>query len=216
MEKPVIFIGEMVRAILEGRKTQTRRVINWKNIAKQSGSTKGKLAYSETFKSWAVFNGNNGIDVSLVKCPYGTVGTHLWVRETWGIGTRPHPLHGWVDGIEYKADCYYLEEKDDLILTPIPEGSKYDKYEGKGWKPSIHMPRWASRITLEVKEIRVERLQDISEDDAEKEGVKPYTAPAEMPAYKPAFADIWDKINYDSGFEWDVNPWVWVVSFERI
>lgn len=199
MEKPILFSRELVRAIIEGRKTQTRRVIK---------------PQPDCYHHWEILKGYH-YDIKILKtadvccarfqhtipqnqeraewitCPYSEVGGKLWVRESFSVYRHPtDPM------IFYKAD---------------------HKYDGTlKWKPSIHMPRKFSRITLGVKEIRVERLQDISEEDAEKEGVKPYMAPSEMPAYKPAFADLWDKINEKRGYGWDKNPWVWVVSFERI
>lgn len=185
-ERPIIFSSPMVRAILEGRKTMTRRVINWKNIAKQSGCTKGSLAWSPTFNSFAVFNGNNEVDVSLVDCPYGKPGDRLWVRETYRLPDGAPK--GWVD---YRAD---------------------DSRDGFKWRPSIYMPRRASRIDLEIVSVRVERLQDISNKDIESEGA----CERACVTHRLSFQHLWDSINAKRGYGWDVNPWVWVVEFKRI
>lgn len=152
MEKPILFSGEMVNAILAGRKTMTRRVV--KNDA---------------------------------HCPYAS-GDTLWVRETFAVNCV-----GGQDFLFYRADSY-------------PDG------DGAPWKPSIFMPRKYSRITLRITDVRVERLQDISEDDAIAEGIEP--DPHVSTWLK--FALLWNRINEERGFGWDTNPWVWVVRFERV
>jgi hypothetical protein len=192
-EKPILFNAEMVQAILEGRKTQTRRPIDFKKIFKETGCSNGKLAYSDTFKSWAVFNGNGGADICLCKCPFGKVGDRLWVRETFSVYRQPeNPV------VHYKADC-----PNDKSLK---------------WKPSIHMPRWASRITLEITKIRIERVMDITEKDAKKEGclyapdtTKGFVTPWWM-GFKGHFQYLWASI-YGT---WGNNPWVWVVEFKPV
>ena len=121
------------------------------------------------------------------KCPYGEPGENLWLRETFqwdGVGT----------------DVVYRADFDDETAKSIVEGS------GDRWRPSIYMPRWASRILLDVTDVRVERLQDISESDAMSEGV----------ASLDEFKCLWDAINGKRGYSWDSNPWVWVVSFRRV
>lgn len=137
------------------------------------------------------------------RCPYGQPGDRLWVREAWQaidgneralrIMTEPHPSRGW---IEYAAT--------------VPEGHE----PPPRWRPSIHMPRWASRITLEVTGVRVERLQDISEADATAEGVS--AIPDEMRRATPRcdFQALWQSINGPDS--WAANPWVWIVEFRRI
>lgn len=205
-EKPILFSGAMVQAIQDGRKTQTRRIIDFKKIAKQSGSRSGKLAYSDTFKSWAVFGGSEA-DVALVNCPYGKIGDTLWVRETHSVVPvkKEFALRDNDMGVIYKAD-------GDEAFEKIKDGWQFSGQ----WTPSIHMFRWASRITLQTKNIRVERLQDISEDDARAEGVVPYTATSEpFPNYVAAFADLWDSLNESRGFGWEVNPFVCVIEFEK-
>ena len=203
-ERPILFNAEMVRALLEGRKTQTRRVVkpqpdlrNWIKVRR------GKERF-----------GNHICDSkSLVMCPYGQAGDRLWVRETWAdlsnagfsIGEKETPA-------AYRA-------------STCAEGDRIREDYGIKWKPSIHMPRWASRINLEIKAIRVERLQDISEVDAIAEGItdggctncgehEPCGCDAPMPDYIDAFACLWHSIHGTES--WHSNPWVWVIEFERI
>lgn len=156
IERPILFSGEMVRAILAGRKTQTRRVI------------------------WAIRR--------VTGCPYGEPGDRLWVRERfyvqpelWAEGHGPQP-------VEYAAD--------------VADPRMVEDYVGK---PSIHMPRWASRITLEITGRRMQRVQDISEADAAAEGV----------GSREEFAALWDAINVKRGYAWVTNPLVWVIEFKR-
>ena len=163
-ERPIIFSTPMVKAILDGRKTQTRRVIK----------DQPPLSMRDMFKP------------KNLKCPYGQVGDRLWVRETF----KPYNCMG---GFAYKADG--------------------DLSTGFPWKPSIHMPRGASRITLEITESRAERLQDISEEDAKAEGVK--CCPNAVSDYKHHFMILWDSIN-GKKYPWDSNPWVWVISFKVV
>jgi len=164
-ERPILFSGPMVRAILEGRKTQTRRIVK-----PQPLRDRGVMAF------------NDG-EHPQMRCPYGKPGDRLWVRETWCPDVEPYTFR-------YKADGDEPLER---------------------WRPSIHIPRWASRITLEVVSVRVERLQNISEDDALAEGitlVERGTSPVDQ------FNKLWESINGPGS--WEANPWVWVVEFKRI
>ena len=182
-ERPILFSGQMVRAILDGRKTMTRRVVDrdWWDVCE-----KGTGGYIECN------------DSGILKCKYGQPEDRLWVRETF----VPHLCCGMhAEEIHYRADG---------------ESCPIDGTTIKRWKPSIFMPRWASRITLEITSVRVERLKDISEADAEAEGVCPngnQFYPKDQ--YKWAFRDLWDSINSARGYGWDVNPWVWVIEFRR-
>lgn len=187
-ERPILFSGPMVTAILRGEKTQTRRVVK--------GQALEWLA-PDMFTPEYVANPENGL------CPYGRPGDRLWVRESYRV-MRPHG----VDEVQYKADW-----------RPLPHD---------GWKPSIHMPRWASRLTLEIVSVRVERLQDISNQDAEAEGVVwdgrfclgsshvVKGTPKVFVSRREAYRDIWDSINAKRGHGWDTNPWVWVIEFTRV
>ena len=207
-ERPIIFLGEMVRAILDGRKTQTRRVV--KKLPPLSEGF--EWSFDKTIDDlWEVGALNNstgeGSLFDYIKCPYGIPGDRLWVRETWSqIDNREF---GGDQHVEYKAD------------TGNPYPGEWPEDEAKGnpeapkWKPSIFMPRWASRIMLEVTDIRVEMVQDISEEDAKREGVLEMGT-VDRGGYYSGFADLWDAINAKRGYGWDVNPFVWVVGFKVV
>jgi hypothetical protein len=193
----------MVRAILDGRKTQTRPAIKPQPFEHGSDGLVSagwgwSIGQKCKLQAWKI----DEIGSVMVKyCPHGKPGDRLWVRET-------HCKYG--GGFIYRAD--YGD------LTPISDGI------GGRWKPPIHMPRWASRITLEITAVRVEQLQDISEADAMAEGAeRPVLSATEldgMPvhpmtgSYADGFRDMWGSIN---GLEsWAANPWVWVVEFRKV
>ncbi|TXE41391.1 hypothetical protein FOT61_11395 [Serratia marcescens] len=216
-ERPVIFNGEMVRAILHGRKTQTRRVMKPQPVLEDAfvgGFTKPTWIYKDTAapQGWLMHN----------MCPFGRVGDRLWVRETFAIlGNEDGCPIDWdgnlIKGDEkhaariYKASCW--QEPGNYGLWSIPDRDTL--YEG-AWRPSIHMPRWASRITLEITAVRVERLNDISEEDAKAEGVAPsqhiITPPEAL--YRVGFLKLWQSIYGEES--WSANPWVWVIEFRRV
>lgn len=196
-ERPILFSGPMVRAILEGRKTQTRRVMP--PLVNPSFTQ-----YVMTFDGKAIVCEPRYLDDvhGVVSCPYGVVGDWLWVRETFTI--QPQSSITSRDLILYRADAGNI------------------CFDGK-WKPAIFMPRLASRILLEVTEVRVQRLQDISEDDARAEGAelaehegtwaKRGIPPPE--SHVRGFMNIWHSINGKS-YPWASNPWVWAITFKRI
>lgn len=192
-ERPILFRGEMVRAILDGSKTQTRRIV--KMVKQNNCITIRKPTHKRTGSEIHV------LDVP--KCPklcrYGVPGDRLWVRETflvqpelWANSHGPQPVH-------YAA------------------GQNRNEVEDYVGKPSIHMPRWASRIDLEVVGVRVESLQDISEEDAVAEGCGS-SGPAPVVAMgrgaRLRYCFLWDEIN--GAGSWDANPWVMVIKFKRI
>lgn len=198
-ERPILFSGSMVRAILDGSKTQTRRVVKPQPIYD------GKFA-----GGWKVVD-KHGHEAAtcgpLVSelCPYGHPDDRLWVRENFCpiYPQDPHYNGGRPIEYDYAATYQHGYRLGDLI------GEK------KKWKPSIHMPRIASRITLEITGVRVERLQNISEADAKAEGA-PWAAcgaPQEG-SHKAGFAQLWEFINGPES--WAANPWVWVVKFKRM
>lgn len=183
-EIPILFSGPMVKAIMEGRKTQTRRVVKTDGLD-ECGPCGNTLTGDVMFaaRDWV---GNH----VLRKCHYGKPGDRLWVRETFA------PCAG---GIVYRADGG----------TACPDGGK--------WRPSIFMPRWASRITLEITGVRVERLNEISDFDAFQEGVKDEPGTITGPycrSFVQGFKNIWESINGPGS--WDENPWVWVIEFRRV
>lgn len=244
-DKPILFSGPMVRALLEDRKTQTRRVL------KAQPTERHRLVGIYAPHLTAVFNpaggdhyGNPDEDFS-VRLPYSR-GDRLWVRETFGYGCRPCPFEGFRDGVEYRADEAYCDDIEPLPLysPQTPDDFCYGDVNSNGWKPSIYMPRWASRITLVVKSVKVERVQDISEVDAIAEGIDwpgnnveccgsprvdcdftPHGEPINpreeccgcpIPTITPiqAYERLWDFLNAKRGYGWEVNPWVSVTEFE--
>lgn len=197
-ERPILFSGPMVRAILEGQKTQTRRIVKLPSWSTQMWEHSGP--YEDDPSSIEVISRVSGCTVEY-KCPYGQPGDRLWVRETWANNEWPigHPY-------EYKA-------------TAKEDGSP----EEGPWKPSIHMPRKASRILLEITDIRVEQLLMISESDAIAEGIEKwpdgnYKAYGKYPGKyynaRNSFLSLWDSINGKDANS--LNPWVWVITFKRI
>lgn len=221
-ERPILFSGPMVRAILEDRKTKTRRVLNpqpfLQNLRDLEPADKDGIPYwcidrLDPEKRWAWLPGERP-NVPAQLCPYGKPGDRLWVRETWAApvvwnATPPRDL-------DPHVGCWWLaDDKRPLSADELR------------WRPSIHMPRWASRITLEITGVRVERLQEISHGDAMAEGcagydwvpsspyiVGPHTDAGELP--QEEFQRLWDSINGKrEGCSWSDNPWAWVVSFRR-
>ena len=199
-EKPVLFSGEMVRAILDGRKTQTRRVIK-PQFAKTWGYGV-RNQDPEYFSVHVDIKEPNG-EWRWLRCPYGKRGDRLWVRETWRKGIT-------IDGlaVEYRADL------SRRFLDDYPDKST-DWYhlDDMPWRPSIFLPRWASRITLEIVNVKVERVNEISEKDAIAEGACcAYDSDGQM----CAFNNLWDSINAKRGYPFDSGAWVWVISFKRV
>lgn len=202
-ERPILFSASMVRAILEGRKTQTRRVVKPQPPARNDMIN---AAYCGHPNLWLP-NGSICADTPREwRCPYGQPGDQLWVRETWALHDQ---------GFDTAEESTF----------PIYRADKR-RPEPKRWRPSIHMPRWASRITLEVTSVRVERLQAISTTDAEAEGLVRFPFEDSFAwAWRDgdrsghasptgAFRNLWCSIK--GAGSWDDNPWVWVVEFKRI
>ena len=206
-ERPILFSGEMVRAILDGRKTQTRRVVKPKANEKWLDwitDKNGNRLYDSNGNKRLLISSENGKEIS---CPYGVPGDLLWVREThyrWtGCGAPPRA--------NFNRDRCYVDHPELLAMSRSGQIVSV---------PSIHMPRWASRITLRVTDVRVERVQEITHNDALSEGVDDVDqAPYGYSAYSYAIANfrrLWESINAARGFGWDANPFCWVVSFERV
>lgn len=219
-ERPILFNGEMVRAILEGRKTQTRRVMkptktNEKYIFNHEAFKRYKFdhmwhdlkdRFCAFFKTGPVEESKFGFAESF-ECPYGQPGDRLWVRERFLLH---QPFTGDIDNDLGKAHAMYYADDN-------PRYRDKDK-----WRPSIHMPRWASRITLEITGVRVDRLQDISEPDAIAEGIhediggKYQKAMGNGPYCdfaRQAYQFLWQDIN--GAESWAANPWVWVIEFKK-
>lgn len=226
-ERPILMSGPMVKAILEGRKWQTRRIVKPQPTETPitNGSASGMyLAWpnSDAHLEWQDVLADTDYYVQAGFCPYGQPGDRLWVREAWRTidSTADHNMLT----IAYEADqgrgseYRYLRVSDDA----------YERYSGARFdshlRPSIFMPRWACRFVLELTAVRVERLQDISEADAQAEGC---TTAAEddqdgapdakqYRTYRAGYRDLWDSLNAKRGYGWDSNPWVWVLTFEQV
>ena len=185
-ERPLICQSESVIGILEGRKTQTRRVVKERVSISDHGMGHNPMVLHKG--DWY-----RPVEWS----PYGQPGDRLWVRETWAYIFN--------SGSEPPTYTTYFKANGNTL----PGINK--------WRPSIFMPRWASRITLEIVNIRVERVQDISEEDAKAEGTKglydDWAGPGKL-TYRKPYKALWDSINSKRGYGWDVNPWVWVIEFK--
>ena len=253
-ERPILFSGPMVRAILDGRKTQTRRVLkpqptwvdtqeggHWylRGYERRGGSLRN--VYGGGFDPAEYAKSERGAWFSGSGCPYGQPGDRLWVRETFQICSNFHvdcrdDKPPFSDGRPVKRNndpdypvweqCYYAaSDKCPELLSPETE-----EIEAR-WRPSIHMPRWASRILLEIVSVRVERLQDISEADAKAEGAQfdawvnantgndldDFTLSDSIDGpwcHRNGFANLWQSINGPES--WQANPWVWVIEFKRV
>ena len=201
----------MVCAILEGRKPQTRRIVRPQF---EYQGFDGPPKFNTTFGYFSSPSQHG------VKCPYGIPSDRLWVKEALVASTN-----GRFSIARYAADSMYVEPRGEAWVQQYPDGTCATAWQWRRNKlPSIHMPRWASRITLQITDIRVERLMEISEEDAKAEGIyllsgtgggwKHAPGEQEYDTAKEAYAALWQSINGPGS--WDKNPWVWVVEFERI
>lgn len=221
-EKPIIFSTDMVKAIIDGRKTQTRRLIQPKK-KNAEGFKVGKRVHSnEVYSVWEI--DENEHEICDLACPYGQSGDTLWVREPFSYLEPEHFFRG--SRFVYKADIDW--DSEEVRQDYIKAGYPYQ------WKPSIYMPREAARLFLKIKSIRVERLQDITEEDALAEGSfldrctcsqmsrKNDDTPIKKMFHQTwccihgyEFSSLWDSIN-GKKHPWNSNPWVWVIEFEKI
>ncbi len=212
-EHPILFKGEMVTAILEGRKTQTRRLIKPQPFSTADGSWHIELNPRVGFNSQRTLR-----NMLPYHCPHGQPGDRLWVKETWAIICNAAlPLCSCETDEERKVN-HYVEYRAD---TGNPYPGEWPEDEAKGndeapkWKSSMFMPRWASRITLEIVNVRVERLQDIDNHESWKEGIQEFGKWIENEGVaRDEYARLWNRIN--GAGSWEENPWVWVVEFKRV
>jgi hypothetical protein len=223
-ERPILFSAPMVKAILAGRKTQTRRIVK---PQPPDGFTVGRCHYSGT--GWALWEDPecrqpNGCLCRSVRCPYGGwPGDRLWVRETHkhiGNSSNGGPVVG---RVLYRADDASEDRGEWPTFDDAPKQKRWNTGRAP-WTPAIHMPRWASRITLEIVGVRVERLKDISNHDAKAEGVEPDIVDSGGVTpwgegindvdYVSPFYELWRGINGDASCA--AKPWVWVVEFRRL
>ena len=235
-ERPILFSAPMVRALLAGTKTQTRRVV--KHNIKGPNHPLDTFDWFDAKGRWVAAHGRGfefGQTNAAKLCRYGQPGDRLWVRETWAA----HWMYNDLPANMARSQREDLRPTDNrwFLAGPSQIGRDGSGMRGK-WRPSIHMPRWASRITLEITGVRVERLQDISEADALAEGIstvrtcewdrehfgswqakfvaavlageKPPCGPLPSVAYRA----LWESLNGPGS--WDANPWVWVLEFKRV
>lgn len=215
-ERPILFNGDMIRAILAGRKTQTRRPVvptqsrpkvppvemyPWIIDGEQEVDDGGLPCWSGTHPDYPTGE-------KWFSCPLGGVGDLLWVRETWAIDA---PLD------QVKRE--YEDMMGGIGHGPYFRADGVHENTGLTWRPSVHMPKWASRILLEISAVRVERLHRIGEVSARLEGVDPeWVVSVERgesyQSYCAAFVRLWDTIYKRRGLGWSSNPWVWVISFQ--
>lgn len=223
-QRPILFSTPMVQAVLDKTKSQTRRLKGLDDINKNPDDyVFNGFGHTQKGVFGALFMHKSGL-INLIPCPFGIVGDVLWVRETWnkviiwGVDDEPH------------ADI------QPEFIFKASEGDVIEDNEGNiiKWKPSIHMPKKACRIWLQITDIRVERLQSISEDDAKNEGVEGWieerlkSKPTHYKVYYhdddddstysssaiTSFETLWQKINGKNA--WNANPWVWVIEFKQI
>jgi hypothetical protein len=234
-DRPILFNGPMVRALLDGQKTQTRRPMKVQpsvyvpgpNVHKPKHDAPYFDAYCGAQKTdlnprgqgghWCWWTPDDRQGADWIKCPYGVPGDRLWVRETWGLNDSKY--QGGPIPAERPADLidgglvFFATEDDAEIRHEMP------------CRPSIHMPRWASRLTLEITDVRVERVQAISDADAEAEGIRHSSlgdtvwagmlgVPREICPAKTAFAILWMDVYGQEG--WIADPWTWVVDFRVV
>ncbi|MCW9408936.1 hypothetical protein N5I62_04035 [Klebsiella quasipneumoniae] len=213
-ERGMIFNGEMVRAILDGRKTQTRRIMKVQPVLNGNFYEVFGAAWSKGMKSIPALPGHS----LSTRCPFGAVGDRIWVREAFRVHSRATD----VATLVYKASerNSWTEQTHRVPVAVCNKPATPEK-----WTPSLHMPRWASRILLEITDVRVERLNAISEEDARAEGIidggclncgepEPCGCANPDPDATDAFAYLWQSIYGQEN--WNANPWVWVISFKRV
>lgn len=227
-ERPILFSAQMVRAILAGHKTQTRRVVKLDrekrahpelSISMRGDGDARIELWPDTGRAFGNF-----ARTSRLACPYGVPGDRLWVREAHWLygrwrknGKTSTGRQRWRFVATYGHNVQ--ANSGEYVRFQAPDRKPAAEELGFHRRPSIHMPRWASRITLEITGVRVERLQDISESDARAEGGSGSVGVAIEMGLEPftaidSFRAIWESINGPES--WDANPWVWVVEFTRL
>jgi len=203
-EYPILFAGPMVRAIFDGSKTQTRRVI----LPQPSHVENGRAFLMQNDAGYLPAGSTRE---RIIRCPAGEPGDLLWVREAWFPALKRTAS---------SSGAVFPSQAQSLAPYGDPGEANPGWKPSGGWKRSIHMPRWASRLTLEITAVRVQRIQDISNDDARAEGVcgvdwgdgSDWYGPAN---YVKSFRVLWDSLNGKRGYPWSLNPWVWAVTFKR-
>lgn len=205
-ERPIIFSSEPVKAILEGGKTMTRRLIKWPRIfwvTDTAPDTKPYWRFEEASGS-GPFIPSDWIGY----CPYGQPGDRLYIKETWGI----YSCREDGDLVKYK-----VKSQDDIIPGHCLVFKASDSFKGlKGWRSPRFMPKWVSRTNLEIVAVRVERLQEISLGDISREGIRINPNGSWTENHYTQFECLWDSIySKKPQYQWQANPWVWCITFKR-
>ena len=198
-ERPILFSGEMVRAILEGRKTQTRRMVK-----PQPPSNMHRHCWFDAPVYGWTYEPEPAAEWHRVRCPYGVPGDRLWVRETWQVFEHE----------DVAIDELRRRYRDGQLAGELVYKADDPNEAVERWRSGLHLPREFSRITLGVTGVRVERLQEISEADCAAEGIATEFHGMPVGGLRWEYAAIWDRIN--GAGSWDANPWVWVVEFKRV
>lgn len=214
-ERPILMTPENAQKCHDGTKTQTRRLNGLGEINEDPGSW--ACTFLDSVKAF-VFGRQPAVPRGhrQIQCPYGVVGDRLWVREAWGMSYIDIVPTGrpFIAGGTWGSPSRPLRRACAVFKAdgPMPDDSPY---ETARWCPSIHMPRWACRTVLEITEVRVERLQEITEEDAKAEGCKPHPPSGlDGRVYRRPFECLWGSIN--GAGSWDLNPWVWVIAFKKV
>lgn len=249
-ERPIIFSGEMVKAILDGKKTMTRRAVKTQPRDECTEIATSACFGHVEYRSTSEDRQTQSI-LAKIKCPYGKIGDRLWVREAytvtgWNCDDGSVYIKYLADGHEQYFDnetdemecaidslvasvCKELDKRKVPMLNDEAYDCSLDENKPRNRSP-MSMPRFASRLLLEITDIRVERLNDISEADCEKEGFRFYPlsricfkpCSTKHPSghgsnnYKSIFGEYWDTLNAKKGYQWSSNPWVWVVEFKVV
>lgn len=202
-ERPILFKGEMVREILANRKTQTRRIAKFSILSKSDGH-KRRVYTEKDIDEMNKYLSERQRDPMKVICPHGQIGDRLWVRETW-TGT-------WYESYPNTVHISYAADGSERFVENVPQGYVLPKAAAKvgGWVTPLFMPRWASRITLEITDVRVQRIQEISGQDVGAEGIEM------IGNYRARFRSLWERINAKRGYSWESNPYVFALSFKRV
>jgi len=214
-ERPILFSGPMIQTLLDGRKTQTRRAVkgteDFDDFIRDVDPDEGPF--------WRFSLSDGGATQCAERdCPYGQPGDRLWVREAFIVGHRMEggeSIYCDEDGRELPETVWYRADNEEFCWTD-DEGRRTETVP---WKSPIFMPRWASRLTLEITEVRVERLHEITEADALAEGCDGDCPIGYIPAYQAGplryhYSQVWVSINGPGS--WDANPWVWAIEFRRL
>lgn len=219
-ERPIIFSGDMVRAIIDGRKTQTRRVLGFQPLEILTPRNRTKRSLDQVTRMWSgtrtwfaltergqTVEGNRG---TAFRCKYGEVGDRLWVRETWQAYEPKSQRFGGQGPLASAVMRVYAYPP--IKGESVVEYAADSTLRGGKWRSPIHMPRWASRLMLKITDVQVQRVQDISRLDADAEGFE--RTPSLPIDPRDWFRSRWDEINAKRGFGWNANPWVWAITFQ--